>query len=257
MNRNLKDFIDFILEGNEDETYYTTLVARPKYLTAEERSTIKSNHNMLDIKLCKPKKDVDIYDNYSKMIYRFNCNPSAYLDKKGQPLPSKCKVVYAGLNPVDILLATKKFRQELAELEFRAIESNGDIAEVYSRIPRLFLKNCVNSQKRKRIIDVDVDVEIEDTQLESIDNFLDYLKEITTEDQFNNLAVVFTRGGFHVLSKTSAFNKNFHTETIRKIAVDFFPKAKEVKINENKMCPLPGTNQGDFYVSFFKPSNIK
>lgn len=255
MDIRTKEFIDFAIKDNE--LYYTALIARAKYLSKEERNLIKLNHNMLDIKLFKPIKELNKYDNYMRMIYRYQCSEAAYLDKNGNPLLDKCKAIYAGVNPIDIMKATRDFQVALSLNEYKVYQNKLNLAEAYTHIPRLFLTKCTQSRKRKDIIDIDVDIEMNEVQKGNLEELLEYIKDNCTTEQQEDIGIVYTKGGFHLLCRTEHFDRGWHSKLIERIVKDFMCEAKEAKINKIEMCPLPGTYQCGKIVGFEKLINHK
>jgi len=252
----VRDFFNFISEGVADEPFYLTLLKRTKYLTTEERSLYSNNSNMLDIKLYQANKFYSNFDNYYRNIARFNCDETAYLGKDGKPLPTICKATYAGINPVDLSVARKNYMKELGDLEYRA-KTREALELVYAKMPRLFLKNCTRSRSKKRIVDIDVDIDenliTDEVRRRCFEYFLLLLKNNVPDSGLDDILLVFTKGGFHILSKTRSFNRYWHTGTITLLAAEAFEGfTKEIKENKNEMCPLPGTLQCGFMVNCVK-----
>lgn len=249
----IEKFFNFITEGQEDKPFYVTLLKRTKYLTKEERSKYSNSSNMLDIKLYQRKKYSEGFEGYHKNILRFKGAKEAYLGKDSSPLPEKSKAIYGGVNPVDLSYARKAFNDELNTLEYRANHNKEELEKIYSRIPRLFLKSCTKARLVKNVVDIDVDIDqdliSDEERLKGFQKFLSLLNTTIDQSFLNDIFIVFTKGGFHILSKTKNFNRYWRTETIVQLAAEAFEGfTKEVKENKNEMCPIPGTKQCGFLV---------
>jgi len=246
-------FFNYITYKQENKVFYNTLFARNKYLAKEEREKLKCPSNLLGIELFTPNKYYDNFANYYRNVARFEGGEDAYLSRSSKPLYNTVRAIYAGLNPVDLLKAKEMFVCELATLELRASRGDRPLEQVYSNIPRLFLKNCTNARLIKNIIDIDVDIKAEnmysDIYEEVLNNLCETLMKKLTSEQLADVMFVFTKGGLHILSRTTHFCKEWHTKVLEELAINVFGGlVTELKLNKNAMCPLPGTFQCGHFV---------
>lgn len=237
----VSEFYDFVQDDKEyKSSYYLTYLVRPKYLTEEERKRITLKSQSLDVKM---------YSNYSELYRSINeiLLNRQYYRYKWNSIPKIAQVLYAGLNPIDFVEATKAFKTELLNKEMRGIKEEGiDIVQVYSNIPKLFLKQCTIYKSKKNIVDIDVDIDEEDLSFKKL--VFKLLSKLTKE-QIGVIRIVETQGGFHFLSKMTGFNREWNPMIIVALLKEIFPEASEVKINEQGLIPLPGTLQNNKLVT--------
>jgi hypothetical protein len=215
----LKEFIEWLPNLEEGETYYVGLLARSKY---ENGDTIKSDKQQL--KRFTSRKEDLFYK-----IWQLECPVGAYT-YKGNPVPQESLAIYITPNPRSMHNAMFGGLTTLAQCIQRQKKINPH-QEVMNEIQR--------SKSRSCFIDFDIDHKEE--------NYEQFLKPWVRERVGNSAAinVIETRGGYHVLVDPStveeAFKKNWYQE---------LAKHPHIDQTGDQLIPIPGCTQGDFMPRF-------
>jgi hypothetical protein len=215
----LKEFIEWLPDLEEGETYYVGLLARSKY---ENGDTIKSDKQQL--KRFTSRKEDLFYK-----IWQLECPVGAYT-YKGNPVPQESLAIYITPNPRSMHNAMFGGLTTLAQCIQRQKKINPH-QEVMNEIQR--------SKSRSCFIDFDID--------HKEDNYEQFLKPWVHERVGNSatIKVIETRGGYHVLVDPStveeAFKKNWYQELAKHPHIDH---------TGDQLIPIPGCTQGDFVPRF-------
>ena len=246
----VRRFVQLLSPPKDEEVYLISISARKKYLSEEERQSLKLNRTeMFGRKLVKysSAQQVSFEDVYLRVLHSMEVARGGYISKTGKALPDKCLVIYANINPSSGIKALKEFQKDVVELLFNLpySESLSPFAHLDSR-----LMNHYNRQRgTKNLIDIDFDIPEEGISL--LKDFLNELKRGGVPS--NGLHVVSTRSGWHVLIDMSYLQFNYPSivQKYHELAVEQFGTEHiEIVVNRNEMIPVPGTLQGDYEVRF-------
>lgn len=266
--RQLKKWFDKLVpyEGylTPYEALFISLAARNKYIDREKLVANLNKTYMFNRKIIYGKDKNDLYNNFLKSIRQLEANKGSYqvksrLNNDLVDIPNEAMVIYCNINPVNTLDTFILLKQSILDIDrehYKASSSGKSVENCVKEMSRLayLAEQCYGkSPSNRRWFDVDIDLESD--QLILKDKYekiiFDILEEmiinepVLTKDDF---IVLSTRTGFHVLFSvklSSLFKKRPEY-----IVSDFFDKfkAKEIKLNENGIVPLPGTMQGGYLV---------
>ena len=225
----LRDFIEWLPELADNEIFYLCLFARSKY--CKDIAHIKSDKAQL-------RRFTSTKDRLYNKIWQLESPIGSYTTKEsygGQiPVPQESLALYITINPRNMQTATKTSLIKLIDLVTQPYNRFNPHQEVMSEIQK--------AKKNSRFVTFDFDVEkkfwssIEKSIYENINRAA--------------VSVVETRGGFHLIIKTSAiieeYRKNWYINISRILAI-------WSSDNDNKgdiMLPVPGTYQGGFTPTF-------
>jgi len=245
----VEDFANLIWNKNrkQGEVFFMSLSARNKYLTEEERLEIKlPGQEMFERKIVRSPERL------LSSVHRYESEDGSYLTKYGNIIPQKCMVVYANINPTNVIKAFSEIQQTMnnyfVELTSHGINSNSDkIKETLERMTnmdRVFLNAYQTNVGTRNWIDVDMD--------SKNDFILSFIQEKMKASKVK-YATIETRGGYHILldKETVKFNFNLVIEEAQKKLIDIGDNG-ECIVNTNNMVPLPGTIQAGFKVRFIR-----
>lgn len=236
----VKKFFSILSPLKPDEAYFVSLSARNKYLTDEERKAIDLGRTeMFARKLIKQYT----YEAFIRTIRTYEVNDGGFTSRSNIPLPEKCIVIYANINPVSGRAALKEFYEKTTQLLFDLSDDKDSRKRLASLDTELM--NCYQRAKgTKKFIDIDCDVP---------DEGIDIVELVIAELKANGVDyhVIKTKGGFHILIDRSTLHYNYTTiiNKANKLAVERFGHA-EVVVNKNNMVVIPGTIQAGFNVHF-------
>ena len=220
----LRDFIDWLPELKENETYYCSLFCRKKYCPEMVQSNDKTQ------------------------LKRFTSNKERLFDKikqlelpfgrwkiKGQVAPQEGLVLYINPNPRCQVKAAKLMAKKCLDLIFDSAIGYNIQAEALS---------CIQRAKSRSVF-VDFDIDEKEINLSELDRIfpVDGLYELLE-----------TRGGYHVLvkpAKVKAHNKtgkDLIPHNWYKVIQEHFP----VDVSGDNMIPVAGCTQGGFMPKFLK-----
>jgi hypothetical protein len=241
----------------KNEIYFLSLSARNKRLDEDERKYYQIGRSEM---FAKQQIRHDSFDELLKHVKRFECREDAYLTKAGLPYPAKVLVCYWNLCPVDAYKAMKDQMSYLTEilssLADSAIKnSQGGIDESFYKIRKSF-DTCQSLFARnfgtKYWIDFDIDGTFTETDCFNIRDIIFTLGACNTGD----VMIIKTAGGAHFLIKKSTIHVNpLHISD--GIFMKMKANIKEIVVNKNEMCPLPGTRQyGDHVVNILNTDDF-
>ena len=208
----LRGFIDWLPELEDDEKYYISLFARPKYC---KTAGLKGDKQQL-------KRFISNKEFLYDKIKQLECEIGSY-KQNGIAIPQESLVLYINPNPRSMELAAKKGVLALTKLT----------QEKYSGYnPYNFMLNFAQTcSKRKIYCNFDFDnVDLNQTK--------EKLNEIINPEC---LTFLITRGGFHVLVNYSKIDTKY--------VKTFYNKIKNlggVDVVGDELMPIPGTHQGGF-----------
>ena len=221
----LLDFIDWLPETKEYETYYVGLYARTKYCKNEDGSN-KFPHIQTDkaqLKRLLSKKEFL----YNK-IWQLECEVGAY-ESRGFPIPQEALAIYITPNPRDMQKAAKQGLRVLADR----------ITEPYNGYnpQQLVMSEVHKSVGRKIWLDFDFDGVSWEELSPQLDNVINR----------DCLKVLKTRGGLHLLIESSKIGKEYQKTWYKNIVKI---SGIDVKDSSGSQIPIPGCTQGEFVPYF-------
>ena len=216
----LKEFIEWLPNLEEGETYYVGLLARSKY---EKGDTIKSDKQQL--KRFTSRKEDLFYK-----IWQLECPVGAYT-QKGNPVPQESLAIYITPNPRSMYDATFSGLATLAKCIQHQKRTHNPHQEVMNEIQRSKSRSCF----------VDFDIDYKEP------NYERFLKPWVFERVGNtaNVKVIETRGGYHVLVDPSTVEEPFKKNWYQELA-----KHPHTDQTGDQLIPIPGCTQGDFMPNF-------
>lgn len=236
----VRKFFSILSPLKPDEAYFVSLSARNKYLTDEERKAIDLGRTeMFARKLVKQYT----YEAFIRTLRTYEINDGGFTSRSNIPLPEKCIVIYANINPVSGKAALKEFYEKTTQLLFDLSDDNDSHKRLASLDTELM--NCYQRARgTKKFIDIDCDVP---------DDGVDIVELVLNEFKANSVDyhVIKTRGGFHILIDRSTLHYNYTTiiNKANELAVERFGHA-EVVVNKNEMVPICGCISAGFPVHF-------
>lgn len=211
----LKDFINWLPELENDETYYVCLFARSKYCDNE----ITSDKQQL--KRFTSKKEY-LFDK----IKQLEIEKGVY-KHKGNYIPERALALYINPNPRSFELAAKKSLKEFADKVTQPYDGYNP--------HQLVLSNIQKSSSKKRYMDFDFD----DVTYEFL---VEELKNKINNDCINILK---TRGGFHVLIEMSKIDPHY-----KKTWYNSIKSIQGSDVTGDNLIPVVGCTQGEFIPYF-------
>ena len=231
---------------------FLSLSARDKYLTREERDEFSLGRSeMFERRIIRERE----WFTFLRTIRKYECAEGAYTGRTGLPMPTKAMVVYWKTNPTNAMLAYFEFQKTMNINVAEALRS-GKTKDpgVFTRTNRFLMSEFQRNRGTKHYVDFDLDRNEENCGV--AEEGLEWIRQelISKGVQF---FVIETKGGWHILMKTSTLKYNFNL-TFDQLRAGFGAGFKEVKKNENEMVSLPGTLQADHPVRvLWNLSNFK
>jgi hypothetical protein len=217
----LLEFIEWLPNLQNGETFYCSLLARSKYANG----LIKMSADRAQIKRFTSNKEF-LFDK----IKQLECELGSY-KYKGEGIPNECLALYIHPNPRSQEKAAKTALKSLVDLITMPYNGYNPHQEMLSAIQ----KSC----SRQVFYDFDFDNSTIDT----------VRKELEGKMNENAYTFVKTRGGFHLLLKLDLiepqYKKNWFNNFSKLTGLD----------NANKgdlLLPIVGTCQGNFTPHFVK-----
>lgn len=214
----LKEFIEWLPDLKNDETFYCCLFARKKYSVNSSR--IKGDKQQL-------KSFTSDKSRMANKIKQLEGAVGCYT-MGDDPVPEDSLAMYVQVNPRSLIKAAK---QTLIELAKR-------ITEPYNGYnPKSISMSAIqNSPSRKVYSEFDFDEA-------NPDDLMDTIRGKINEDC---LTFVKTRGGFHLLVEHSKIKPEYEKTWYNLIA-----RSKGVDVRGDMLLPMPGCFQGTFEPHFY------
>lgn len=245
----VKDFIKILPKPNDLEVFFVSLSCRNKYLTDDQRKEYALGRTeMFGQSIARDA------DKLFRNIRRYESHPEAYTTKNGNNMPVSAMVVYVNIDTSSTLKAytefQKKMTENLTELTHKSIlgQSIKDTARFINKADKVLMDCYQRGSSQKKFIDVDFDVP--ECASGVVEKFLDVMNMNKVKHY-----IIQTRGGFHVLLERETIKHNYNidiaeaNDDMKSIYGDI---KYEIKVNENRMVPVPGTYQAGFPVTFWE-----
>jgi hypothetical protein len=211
----LEEFVRWLPETGEGETFYVALLARNKYAKGTGIGSFNSDRYQ-----CK--RFLSTADRLIDKIRQLECPLGAYR-LKDIVIPQASLALYITVNPRDLFRATRASLVKFAELIAEGSKAHNPHAEVLSQVHK--------SPGHKHFVDVDFDgVRPEDM-----------LPGIAAALNLDAVEILRTRGGFHALVRLARIDETHVKTWYRKMMA-----LPGVDIRGDNMIPVPGCVQGDF-----------
>ena len=277
-----KEIVAHFPMGPFDADFFC-VAARKKYMTQEDRERTKLGDTTLLEKTPLRENNEEIF--LHKLQKVDACLDHLY-SHCGARIPRECMVFYMNVNHTNMINALKNLKIDIAVMEgelydvFMKKGSQENIGNKIKRLDNITLKEYQDPKNvgKRRWIDIDMDIS---TDLISGDEVTKALDEGLAKKEVPDFKIrcpyniIQTRGGYHILVNTDmislhndawadyvkAHNGHNFKERIRSVK-DFLDaledlvkgkgiEAKEIKINQNAMVPIPGTLQGGIPVIMY------
>lgn len=220
----LMDFIEWLPDLNEYETYYVCLFARNKYLKDLVGNNliphIKSDKQQLK-RFTSHKKDL------FKKIAQLECPIGSYM-QKDTPIPQEALALYISVNPRSMYKAIYGSIKKLTDCLQNSNLNVNPHQEVMSEIQR--------SKSRTVYVDFDLDNKSNLAGLKS------YIKGTVNEEA---VTLIETRGGYHILIEPSKVDLPYKNTWHQNLS-----KLEGVDQIGDCMIPVLGCAQGQFIPKF-------
>jgi len=216
----LKEFIEFLPNLQNNETYYCCLFARSKYCDK------KISSDKQQLKRFTSKKEFLI-----EKIHQLECEIGCY-KQNHEPIPPEALALYINPNPRSLEKAAKASLKKFADLITNPYNGYNPHQEVLSEIQK--------AKSRTVYMDFDFDnVEISLVRNQMIlpPECLHYLK---------------TRGGFHLLVEIDKIPHQYNSKWYNSIA-----NIKGCDVRGDNLIPVQGCVQGDFVPYLLKSKGIE
>lgn len=230
----LKEFIGWLPELTEDETYYLCLFARSKY--CKGIAHVRSDKAQL-------KRFTSNKSRMYEKIMQLECPIGAYTfrevgSKEILAVPQEALALYVTINPRSFKKANTAAVRKLLDLALQPYNGFHPHQEVMSEVQKNKSRTCF----------VTFDFDIDKTLWPMIST------ELTIGVNPEAVRIVETRGGFHVIVEPILVHQNYTKSWYNNL------KALLNKYSDDKdncgdvMLPVPGTYQGGFVPKLFTVS---
>lgn len=218
----LDQFVDWLPELRPAECFYLVVLARNKYVRDNPDLAqivhIRTDKQQIGRVVCNSKKTI------ASRIAEFECELGSYKTKDGVPIPQEALAVYITPNPRSHIVAAKLLLKQMADRVTQG-EYNG------YRVDQDAISCVQNAVGHKVYLDIDFDnVDLDET-MQKVAGFIN----------INCVAVLRTRGGFHLLIKLDQIEKAFVKTWYNNIT-----KLPGADVKGDNLIPVPGCSQGGF-----------
>ena len=241
----LREFYNDIYKAplaEEGLAFLTALAARDKYCLPGEDYVMSNRTEML----AREYIEKDDFDIFKAKLHRLVSNDYAYLEKNHKEIPEHLKVVYAGINPVNVVDAYSLFLKKLADRNQELIKNPNHKLSAYS-IQSLWVSSMQTCPTGRLWYDFDLDA----NTVKPAD-LADRITRVMT-DQFSGktIKLITTHGGVHMLVRGSEMSKDYNPSVILGVLrAHLGTICKEINPNNNGLVPCPGTLQGGVLVEY-------
>lgn len=230
----LKEFIEWLPELKQEETFYLCLFARSKY--CKGIAHVRSDKAQLKRFTSNKERMLD-------KIRQLECPIGAYTMKEvGTPnridIPQEALALYITINPRSFIIANKNSVRKLLDLALQPYNGFHPYQEVMSEVQK--------AKSRSEFITFDFDIDKENWHRVQVD-IIDEIGE-------DGWQAVETRGGYHVIVRPSQVLPELQKKG------DWYNRMRRLLAlyssdHDNAgdiMLPVPGTYQGGFIPKFVK-----
>ncbi len=211
----LQQFVDWLPDTTQGETYYVALLARNKYVKDLGIGTFGSDKHQ-----CK--RFLSTKDRLIEKIEQLECKVGAYVVKDIR-VPQEALALYITPNPRNMIKATSNLLVKCAELIASGSKNHNIYQESLSQVHK--------SVGTRHFVDFDID------GYECTDEVHTNIYGLVNKEAVN---ILHTRGGFHILVNTKKVNvnpKTWYQGLMNMTGVD---------ATGDNMIPVPGCTQGNF-----------
>lgn len=241
----LKEFYDDIYKdalAEEGFAFLTALAARDKYCLPGEAYVMSNRTEML----AREYIEKDDFDIFKAKLHRLVSNDYAYLEKNHKEIPEHLKVVYAGINPINVVDAYSLFLKKLADRNQELIKNPNHKLSAYS-IQSLWVSSMQTCPTGRLWYDFDLDV----NNIKPEDLADRVIRVVADQFSGKSIKLITTHGGVHMLVKGSEMSKDYNPPVILEVLRAYLDAVcKEINLNKNGLVPCPGTLQGGTLVEY-------
>ena len=217
-------FVDtFVPDLADDEALLLLLIARRKYLTADEQQELSVGNSAVFRREVITRKD-QIVSRVEQMCVR----RGLYADRDGQPVPEHAFAVYLTSNPRSQRKAALATLKELADRLFEGQPL---------RVDETAVSQLHKAVARKPYLDFDVDAA-------KGDDIGAIVSEVQSALVSTPTTVIETRGGAHVVVETKKIDPSIKNSFYREISAIGGRMVGEIEVQSDGMLPVPGTSHG-------------
>lgn len=246
-NRDVYDlFLKILPTLERDEVYFTSLSARNKYLTQDERDKYSLGRTeMFSRQVATSKDEIEL------AIQKMEADLTFKTTRNGHLIPEKSLVVYINIHPSSMVNAYGKFRTQMNvhSDELLASLSGGSNPhyQPFLGMRTKLLNHIQKAPSRKVWLDIDIDAPSEELAVQHSGVICEALSLASV----NNIRIK-TQGGVHIIVELKSLKaRNIPLYRLVQDAHNALkPLGGECKFNENAMVPLPGTLQAGRLVEF-------
>lgn len=279
----LKSFFDFMIPTENylspTESLFLSLATRNKYADREKLDVNLNKTFMFDRTIVSGKNRQYLYNNLVIALKRLERNDGSYKCKSKNDtdtlldIPNDCLICYYNVNPIDSVKALLGLKEKIARIESELWTttingtSHENCIQDINKLHRLAEIEYSKAKSKTRWFDIDLDLEKNDTNDNNIfgedDKWIKVIMKAFCDILkvgYDMVYIVRSFGGYHIglnvklcsiLKKDAPYLLERLKSLVEKAGVD----AKELKLNNNGIIPLPGTLQGGKLVRFVKLYN--
>lgn len=248
------------------ESYLATLAARNKALTEEERVKYKLGRSemMRSEILHAHKEGIISWEEFFAFSKRFNFDEGSMLTKSNLPYPVKSLVFYFYINPSSERKVSDNVMNYIISIErelFGSYEKNykEGIKEGMYKLSKIsYISKSLHAQSISRKNYIDFDLDADPNFL--IKNYNEFYDTILSMYKKGSFFISQTKGGWHILVKTSEIKSNpnelpkkFYSVFEAHNSKELF---KEMGLNSNGFFQLPGSISRDHIVRILNKTDF-